>query len=65
MGVNLVLEFLAKQTFFQSLPQPPFQPGVLPSAVSLAASFTVLFVVTCCSRRTEDIDPDVELVMDL
>jgi len=67
MGVNLVLEFLAKQTFFEQLPQPPFQPGVLPTAVSLAASFTVLFVVTWATgrHRAPDIDRDVELVMEL
>ncbi len=67
MGVNLVLEFLAKQTFFESLPKPPFQTGVLPTAVSLVASFTVLFVVTWVTSRHSppDIDSDVELVMDL
>jgi len=67
MGINLVLEFLAKQTYFESLPKPPFQPGVLPTAVSLAASFTVLFVVTWATGRDRapEIDEDVELVMDL
>ncbi len=67
MGVNLVLEFLAKQTFFVALPKPPFQTGVLPTAVSLAASFTVLFVVTWwTSRKAEpEIDEDVKLVMEL
>ena len=67
MGVNLVLEFLAKQTIFPSLPDPPFQIGVLPAAVSLAASFTVLFVVTWLTggNRTTEVDDDVALVMDL
>jgi Na+/proline symporter len=66
MGVNLVLEFLAKQTFFEGLPRPPFQTGVLPTAVSLAASFTVLFVVTWVTgRRPPEIDEDVALVMEL
>ena len=67
MGVNLVLEFLAKQTFFEGLPRPPFQSGVLPTAVSLAASFTVLFAVTWMTgrKRPPEIDEDVELVMDL
>jgi Na+/proline symporter len=67
MGVNLVLEFLAKQTFFDALPKPPFQAGVLPTAVSLAASFTALFAVTWFTgrNRAPDIDDDVELVMDL
>jgi Na+/proline symporter len=67
MGVNLVLEFLAKQAFFEGLPRPPFQAGVLPAAVSLAASFTVLFVVTWATgrRRPPEIDEDVAVVMDL
>lgn len=67
MGVNLILEFLAKQTYFEALPKPPFQPGVLPTAVSLAASFFVLFVVTWWTSRGRepDIDDDVELVMEL
>ncbi len=67
MGVNLVLEFLAKQTYFEALPKPPFQNGVLPTAVSLAASFTVLFVVTWITSRhkSPDIDWDVEMIMDL
>jgi len=62
-----VLEFLAKQSFFSSLPKPPFQNGVLPTAVSLAASFTVLFAVTWWTSRDQepDIDEDVELVMEL
>ena len=65
--VNLVLEFLAKQTYFEALPKPPFQTGVLPTAVSLAASFTVLFAVTWCTSRNQEpeIDEDVQLVMDL
>ncbi len=67
MGVSLVLEFLAKQTYFPALPKPPFAPGVLPAAVSLAASFTVLFAVTWVTARRQppDIDDDVQLVMDL
>jgi Na+/proline symporter len=67
MGVNLILEFLAKQTYFEALPKPPFQTGVLPTAVSLAASFTVLFAVTWFTGRKmePEIDEDVQLVMDL
>jgi Na+/proline symporter len=67
MGVNLVLEFLAKQTYFVALPRPPFATGVLPTAVSLAASFTVLFAVTWATGRTRrhEIDDDVQAVMDL
>jgi Na+/proline symporter len=44
--LNLGLEFLDKQTWFAGLPRPPLAPGVLPAAVSLVASFTVLFAVT-------------------
>jgi Na+/proline symporter len=67
MGTNLVLEFLAKQTFFPALPRLPFQPGVLPSAVSLAASFSVLLVVSWMTsqRKKPTLDADVELVMSL
>ncbi|MEM7357206.1 MAG: hypothetical protein AAF657_40705, partial [Acidobacteriota bacterium] len=65
LGLNLLLEFLAKQSFLPSLPKPPLQPGVLPSAFSLAASFTVLFVVTWLTGRPEGdaIDEDVATVM--
>ena len=65
MGCNLALEFLAKQTFFEGLSKIPLAPGALPTAVSLAASFTVLFVVTWMTRDREDLDPDVKKVMDL
>jgi len=65
MGLNLVLEFLAKQSYFDWLPEPPFQSGVLPTAVSLAASFTVLFVVTWLTSagKDDEVEPDVDLVM--
>lgn len=49
--LNLGLEILAKQTLWPGLPRPPLPSGVLPSAVSLAASFTVLFVVTAVDGR--------------
>jgi Na+/proline symporter len=67
MGVNLVLEFMTTQTVFDSLPVPPLLTGVLPSAVALAASFSVLFAVTACTRRgaSAALDDDVDLVMDL
>lgn len=67
MVVSFTLEFLAKQTFFPTLPKPPLQAGVLPAAVSLAASFTVLFVVTWWTSRggDDDLDEDVAAVMDL
>ncbi len=67
MGLNLLLEFLNKQTYFPGLPEIPFQPGVLPTAVSLAASFTVLFIVTWItgSSQGDDLDYDVAAVMDV
>jgi SSS family transporter len=65
MGLNLGLEFLNRQTFFPDLPKLPFQAGVLPSAVSLAASFTVLFVATWLTTASEpeELDPAVDAVM--
>ncbi|MEM8998340.1 MAG: hypothetical protein AAGF23_26385, partial [Acidobacteriota bacterium] len=68
MGLNLALEFLAKQAFFPGLPKPTFlQPGVLPTAVSLAASFTVLLVWSWIRGREdgEDIPDDVLAVMEM
>ncbi len=67
MGVNLLLELLAKQSLFDGLPRSPLATGVLPTAVALAASFTVLFAVTWVTGRRQPprIDRDVELVMDL
>ncbi len=67
LGLNLALEFLAKQAYFPALPKPAFQPGVLPAAASLATSFTVLFVVTWLTGKPEgdDIDDDVAAVMEL
>ncbi len=62
-AVNLVLEFLGRQTYFPSLPKPPLPPGVLPTAVSLAASFAVLLLVTWWTRE-ETLDEDVEAVME-
>jgi Na+/proline symporter len=66
MGLNLVLEFLAKQTYFPGLPRLPFQPGILPTAVSLAASFTVLFLVTGMTGRHQParLDDDIVAVME-
>ena len=68
LGLNLTLEFASKQTFLDSFPRPDFLlPGVLPSAVSLAASFTVLIWVSAWQTRSgaPTIDEDVEAVMDL
>jgi Na+/proline symporter len=65
--LNLTLEFLGKQTFFPSLPKPPLPPGALPTAVSLAASFTVLLAVTAWQgRRGEASLPlDIAAVMEV
>jgi len=49
--LNVTLEFLNRQAYFPSLPKPPLPAGVLPGAVSLAVSFTVLFVVSWWTRR--------------
>jgi Na+/proline symporter len=65
--LNLTLEFLDKQEIWAWLPQPPVAPGVLPSAVALAASFTVLFAVTWWSggATEEALDPDLRAVIDV
>jgi Na+/proline symporter len=65
MGVNLTLEFLARQSFLPALPRPPLPPGVLPTAVSLAASFTVLFAVTALAGRRGSPRPGARLEADL
>jgi Na+/proline symporter len=49
--VNLGLELWSRQPFWPEIPGPPLPPGTLPAAVSLAASFTVLFAVTAVGRR--------------
>ncbi len=64
MALNLTLEFLGRQTYFPGLPKIPYAPGALPSAVALAASFTVLFVVSWLDRAPADLDPDIEAVLD-
>ncbi|MEM8929642.1 MAG: sodium/proline symporter [Acidobacteriota bacterium] len=65
MVLNFGLEFLAKQTFFPSLPKPPLAAGVLPAAVSMTASFTVFLVVSWWTSRDGDdaVDDDVAAVM--
>lgn len=64
--LNVGLEFLGRQTFFPSWPKPPLPPGSLPTAVSLAASFTVLLAVTAwVGRRQTAIPPDVAAVMEV
>lgn len=63
--LNLVLEFLGRQTFFPGLPKPPLPPGALPTAVSLAASFTVLLAVSWWTgRNAPDLPEDVAAVME-
>lgn len=42
--LNLTLEFLARQSFIESLPRPPLVAGALPGAVALAVSFLVLSI---------------------
>ena len=64
--LNLVLEFMGRQTFFPALPKPPLPPGALPTAVSLAASFTVLLFVTALDRRRgPDLPSDIAAVMEV
>jgi len=46
LGLNVVLETLSRQAWFESWPRAPLPGGVLPAAVSLAGSFTVLFAMT-------------------
>ncbi len=59
---NLALELLGRQ----SVVPTPFARGVLPSAVALAASFTVLFVGSWLSRGEEGaLDADVAATMEL
>lgn len=66
MGVNLALETLMRQSALPWLPRPPLAPGVLPTAAALAASFTVLFVVTWLGGPGDnELDPAVEAVMEI
>jgi Na+/proline symporter len=63
---NLSLEFLARQTWFPALPEPPLAEGVLPGVVALAASFVVLFVWSLLSpSEASELDQDVTLVMEI
>jgi SSS family transporter len=63
-GLNLVLEFLARQAWFPALPKPPLPPGALPTAVSLAASFVVLLAVTAMTKREPALPADIAAVME-
>ena len=62
LGLNLGLELLARQTLLPAWLKLP--AGVLPTAVSLAASFAVLLAVTALHRGDERIDDDVAAVME-
>ncbi len=62
--LNLTLEFLGRQTYFPELPKIPYATGVIPSAVALAASFTVLFLVSWLDQRPVRLEADVETVLD-
>ncbi|MCH9652069.1 MAG: hypothetical protein K0U98_27815 [Deltaproteobacteria bacterium] len=67
MSLNIALELLQRQSLFPSLPAIPFAPGVLPTAVSLAASFTVLLAVSWWqgTENGEVQDPAVREVMEM
>jgi sodium/proline symporter len=62
--LNLILEFLSRQTLFPGLPKPPLPPGALPTAVSLAASFAVLLLGTALSGKGKTVEEDIEAVME-
>jgi Na+/proline symporter len=49
--LNVVLELAARQSTWNWVPKPALAEGVLPSAVSLAASFSVLILVSMASGR--------------
>ena len=65
LGLGLGLELLAKQTFFPSWPKPPLAPGVLPSAVAMAVSFTVFLAVAWLAPARESPPPDVDAALSL
>jgi len=67
MVLNLGLELSSKQTFIAWLPKPDLPPGVLPSAVALAASFLTLLVVSWVSGRARrhPVAEDVAQIMQL
>jgi Na+/proline symporter len=64
LTLNIVLEFLARQTYFPSWPQAPLPTGVLPGVVSLAASFCVLLTLSWANRSSQRLPEDVQAVMD-
>jgi len=64
--LNLLLEFLSRQTFFPALPKPPLPHGALLAAVSLAASFTVLLAISALQGRggREELPEAVSAVLE-
>jgi len=60
--LTLALEFLARQDRIDALPGLP--PGVLPAAVSLAASFAVLFVVAAFEDGAGRLDPAAKRLIE-
>ncbi len=67
MVVNLGLELMSRQTMWGWFPHLSLKAGGLPSAVALAASFTVLFAVTWLRPADKDsqVDPDIDFVMEI
>lgn len=63
LGLTLGLEWLARAGVF---PGPWLVPGALPGVLALAASLTVLFLVTWLdpAARDQRLDPDVRAVLD-
>lgn len=62
--LTLGLELMGRGAF--GLPKPPIPPGALPAAISLAASFVVLLIVTAWTgRREPELDEDVLAVMEV
>jgi Na+/proline symporter len=51
LTVNVGLEFATRQSILDWIPRPPLADGALPAAVSLAASFTVLILISAVSGR--------------
>ena len=65
LGVALLLELWVKQTVFLALPKPDLTPGVLPSVVAMALSFTVFLGVAWFFPHTEPLEPEVDAVMSM
>ena len=63
--VALVVELWMKQTLFPDWPRPALTPGVLPSVVAMACSFSVFLAVAWLFPRTEPLEPEVDAVMSM